>query len=170
MLCLHSSPKELHIDFIQFSWWPRVTDPCPGSSQVCQMVFGVICEWPFDKIKMTRGQGRWPRDLRKLGWFSCARYSEKSVKIMRLSYPSKFHIRFLKSFSPFVMAIITKTLKIWLHESKKMSSKNIGSQNKNDKIKWWICYHKWRKAEYEGHIKQPVYWEECVRMDLYLQK
>ena len=25
----------------------------------------------FDKIKMTRGRGWWPRDLRKLGWFSC---------------------------------------------------------------------------------------------------
>ena len=27
---------------------------------------------PIDKIKMTRGWGRWPRDLRKFGWFSCA--------------------------------------------------------------------------------------------------
>ncbi len=34
---------------------------------------------PIDKIKMTRGRGRWPRDLRKLGWFSCALLSEKSV-------------------------------------------------------------------------------------------
>ncbi len=35
---------------------------------------------PFDKIKMTRGRGRWPKDFRKLGWFSCALYSEKSVR------------------------------------------------------------------------------------------
>ena len=34
---------------------------------------------PIDKIKMTRGWGRWPRDLRKLGWFSCALLLEKSV-------------------------------------------------------------------------------------------
>ena len=34
---------------------------------------------PFDKIKMTWGRGRWPRNLRKSGWFSCARHSEKSV-------------------------------------------------------------------------------------------
>ncbi len=30
-------------------------------------------------VKMTRGRGRWPRDFRKLGWLSCALYSEKSV-------------------------------------------------------------------------------------------
>ena len=32
-------------------------------------------------LSMTRGRGRWPsyRDFRKLGWFSCARHSEKSV-------------------------------------------------------------------------------------------
>ncbi len=43
---------------------------------------GVFCELlsrPIDKIKMTQGQGQWPRDLRKLGWFSCALLSEKSV-------------------------------------------------------------------------------------------
>ena len=41
--------------------------------------FGVFCKLlsrPFDKIKMTRDRGRWPRDL---GWFSCALYSETSV-------------------------------------------------------------------------------------------
>ncbi len=43
-LSLHSSPKEVHIDFAQFSWWPRVTDPDPGSCQVCQMVlYFVLC-------------------------------------------------------------------------------------------------------------------------------
>ncbi len=55
---LQSSPKEVHIDFIQFSHWPRVTDPDPGSCQVCQMVLGVICiinwcfwtEWIFCKL------------------------------------------------------------------------------------------------------------------------
>ncbi len=43
---------------------------------------GVFCELlsrPIDKIKMTRGRGRWPRDFRKLGWFSCALLFEKSV-------------------------------------------------------------------------------------------
>ncbi len=34
-LSIHSSPKEVHIDFIQFSWWPWVTDPDPGSCQIC---------------------------------------------------------------------------------------------------------------------------------------
>ena len=34
---------------------------------------------PFDKVKVTQGRGRWPRDLRKLGWFSCARHLEKSL-------------------------------------------------------------------------------------------
>ena len=70
---MHSSPKEVHIDFIQFSWWPRVTDIDPGSYQVCQMVLEKHAKdpvWeflsrPFDKIKMTRGWGRWPRDFRK---------------------------------------------------------------------------------------------------------
>ncbi len=37
-ILLHSSPKEVHIDFTQFSRWPRVTDPDPWSCQVCQMV------------------------------------------------------------------------------------------------------------------------------------
>ncbi len=43
---------------------------------------GVFCELlsrPINKTKMTGGQGRWPRDLRKLGWFSCALLLEKSV-------------------------------------------------------------------------------------------
>ncbi len=49
---------------------------------------GDLRHWPWppvmsglsnDKIKMTRGWVRWPRDLRKLGWFSCARHSGKSV-------------------------------------------------------------------------------------------
>ncbi len=90
---LHSSPEELHIDLIQFSWWPRVIDPYPRSCKVCQMVLEETCKRPslkipygslallrFDKIKMTRGQGWWPRDFRKLVWFSCALYSEKSVQ------------------------------------------------------------------------------------------
>ena len=100
---VHSSPKEVHIDFAQFFWWPQVTDPNPGSCQDCQMVLGVICKrphsknslwfWhgvfckflsrPFDKIKMTRGRGQWPRDFRKLGWFSCALLLEKSVHAVK---------------------------------------------------------------------------------------
>ncbi len=38
-LFLQSSPKEVHIDFIQFSKWPQVTDPDTGSCRVCQ-------KWP----------------------------------------------------------------------------------------------------------------------------
>ena len=34
----------MHIDFIQLSRWPRVTDPDLGSCQSCQMVMGVICK------------------------------------------------------------------------------------------------------------------------------
>ena len=83
---VHSSPKEMHIDFAQFSRWPWVTDPVAGSCRFCQMVLTAICKRPqrrlsrpIDKIKMTRGRGRWPRDLRKLGWFSCALLLEKNV-------------------------------------------------------------------------------------------
>ncbi len=61
--------------------------------QVCQMVLEVICKRPrskipygslavlrpFDQIKTTRDRGQWPRDLRQLGWFSCALLLEKSV-------------------------------------------------------------------------------------------
>ncbi len=47
---LHSSLKELHIDFIHFFWWPWVTDPDPGSCQVCQMVLGETCKRPRLKI------------------------------------------------------------------------------------------------------------------------
>ncbi len=85
---LHSSPKEVHIDLPQFSWWPWITDPDLGSCQLCQMVLTAICKrphskipyrfkfWhrvfcellsrPIDKIKMTWGRGRWPRHLSKL--------------------------------------------------------------------------------------------------------
>ncbi len=45
------------------------------------MDFCELLSRPFDKIKMTWGRGRWPRDLRKLGWFLYARYSEKSTHI-----------------------------------------------------------------------------------------
>ena len=48
---------------------------------------GVFCKLlsrPIDKIKMTWGRGRWPRDLRKSGWFSCALLSEKSVCVGHL--------------------------------------------------------------------------------------
>ncbi len=82
---LHSSPKEVHIDFTQYSQWPPVTDPYPGSWKVCQMVLGVICKRPCSKIPcgsgMTQGQGQWPSDLTKLGLFSCALLLEKSVDI-----------------------------------------------------------------------------------------
>ena len=85
-LHVHYSPKEVHIDLLQISRWRWVTDPDLGPCQFCQMVFtfwhGVFCELlsrPIDKIKMTRGQGRWPRDLRKLGSFSCALLSKKSA-------------------------------------------------------------------------------------------
>ncbi len=73
---LHYSPTKVHIDFIHFSQWPRVTDPNPRprSCRVCQTV-----SRPFDKSKMTRGRDRWPRDFGKLGWFSCAKHLEKSV-------------------------------------------------------------------------------------------
>ncbi len=37
---LHSSPKEVHIDFVQFSRWPWVTDPDLGSCRFCQW------KWP----------------------------------------------------------------------------------------------------------------------------
>ncbi len=42
-------------------------------------VFFELLSRPIDKIKMTPGWGRWPRDLRKLGQFSCALPLEKSV-------------------------------------------------------------------------------------------
>ncbi len=97
---LHSSPKEVHIDLPQFSQWPWVTDPDLESFRFCQMILPAICKrphskipygkfWhgvfctllsrPIDKIKMTQGRGRWSRDLRKLGWFSCALLLGKSV-------------------------------------------------------------------------------------------
>ena len=47
---------------------------------------GVFCELlsrPIDKIKITRGRGQWPRDLRKSVWFSSALLSEKSVLCCR---------------------------------------------------------------------------------------
>ena len=53
----------------------------PGSFWVCQMVLRVICKRPHSKIpsKMTCGRDEWPRAFGKLRWFSCAKYSEKSV-------------------------------------------------------------------------------------------
>ena len=48
---------------------------------------------PFDKIKMTQGQGQWPRDLRQFGWLSCAKHSEKSVD-------KDFYTKVLKLFGP----------------------------------------------------------------------
>ncbi len=51
---LHSYPKEVHIDFVQFSRWPRVTDPYPKSWQVGQMQ--KLLSRPIDKIKMTLGR------------------------------------------------------------------------------------------------------------------
>ena len=47
---IHSSQKEVHIDFAQFSRWRRVTEPNPGSCQVCQTVLVVICKRPCWKI------------------------------------------------------------------------------------------------------------------------
>ena len=81
---VHSTPKEVHIDLPHFSRWHWVTDPDLGSCRFCQMVLKAICKRllrPIYKIKMIRGWGRWPRDLRKLGWFSCALLMEKSVHV-----------------------------------------------------------------------------------------
>ncbi len=50
-----------HVDFVKWSWLSR----------------------PIDKIKMTRDRGRWPKDLRKLGWLSCALLLEKRVGAYR---------------------------------------------------------------------------------------
>ena len=47
--------KEVHIDFIQFSCWPRVIDPDPGSFKVCQMVLGETCKRPCLRIKFWHG-------------------------------------------------------------------------------------------------------------------
>ena len=52
---LHSSPKEVHIDFIQFSPWPRVNGLDPRSWWVCQMVFLVICKRTHSKINSGVG-------------------------------------------------------------------------------------------------------------------
>ncbi len=66
---VHSSPKEVHINLPQFSRWPWVTDHDLGSCRFCKMIWG---------------RGRWPRDLRKLGLFSCALLLEKSVSVLSL--------------------------------------------------------------------------------------
>ena len=47
---IHTSPKEVHIDFAHFSRWHRVTDPNLGSCHVCQMVLGVVCKRPHLEI------------------------------------------------------------------------------------------------------------------------
>ncbi len=67
---LHSSPKEVHIDFVQPvspSHWPR---PQVMSNLSNVLVVG----WPSLKkrLKLNLNDprlGRWPRDFRKLGWF-----------------------------------------------------------------------------------------------------
>ncbi len=53
--------------------WPRVMTNLSNGLGRSRSLF------TFDKIKMTRGRGRWPRDFRKLGWFSFALLLEKSV-------------------------------------------------------------------------------------------
>ena len=84
---IHSSPTEVHIHIIQFSRWPRVANPGPGSCQVCQMVLRILfliqcilhSQDHLTKLK-------WPEvgvgdrgTYKKVGWFSCAKHSEKSV-------------------------------------------------------------------------------------------
>ena len=93
-LCLplsgvHSSPKEVHIDFVQFSRWPWLTDPNPGAWQVCQMVLGVIC-----KKKPLENSLQFSCILREnllelsilflFGRNQCALLLEKSVQVARV--------------------------------------------------------------------------------------
>ncbi len=111
-----SSPKEVHIDFIQFSWWPRVTDPESwaisslsnglGSNmqktpfencfKFWHRVFCDLLSRPFDKIKMTRGWGRWPRDdfhvhyiRRRVYTGHALGFTEKLTKAVTQVYISK---------------------------------------------------------------------------------
>ena len=66
---VHSSPKEVHINLFQFSWWPWVTDPDPGPCQVCQMVLGAV-----SSIIMTQVTYR----LQKIGMiFMCKIFGEE---------------------------------------------------------------------------------------------
>ena len=51
---LQSSPKEVYIDFVEFSRLPHFEDSDPGSCQVCQMVLGVICKRPCLKITYSQ--------------------------------------------------------------------------------------------------------------------
>ncbi len=88
---VHSSPKQMHIDLIQFSQSPWVTEPDLGSCQNCQMVFGVLHKRPhsiwtdslnartFDKFDMTLVRVKWPRIITRTGWNQCTLLLEKSV-------------------------------------------------------------------------------------------
>ncbi len=62
---------------------------------------------PFDKIKKTRVRGRWPRDLRKQRWFSCARHLEKSVHAYNI------HMKFINAWFPSVLILVN-----WFHDSR----------------------------------------------------
>ncbi len=65
--------KKVQVDFTQFSQRPRVTDPDPGSCQVCQMVLGLICpcrasvigKYLFPMMRLCKGGG--PRLLAPFG-------------------------------------------------------------------------------------------------------
>ena len=63
--------------------WPRIrsilSNGLDSNYRIDHVNFCPPPSRPIDKIKMTRGQGRWPRDLRELGWFSCALLLKKSV-------------------------------------------------------------------------------------------
>ena len=87
-------PFRLHFFSFSAHWFLPVlpVTPTPGHIEFVKMVLRVICKTarellasllsrPFDKIKITWGRGRWPRDFRKLGWFSCAKHAEKSVVV-----------------------------------------------------------------------------------------
>ena len=61
-------------------------------------LFWELISRPIDKIKMTRGRGRWPRDLRKLGCYSCALLLEKSVYLSHL-YKDKSKLTEMRIYS-----------------------------------------------------------------------
>ncbi len=108
-------------------WFHPVLPVTQGDVKFVKMVFGVICKRPrlkipygslallrhgvfcellsrpFDKIKMTRGRGRWPSDFRKLGWFSHARHSETSVFLIGLIETMHFFLEKLILWVPLLI-------------------------------------------------------------------
>ena len=59
--------------------WPQPYGPMRDARSVyfLETHFLKLCQTLYKK--MTWGRGRWPRDFRKLGWFSCAKHLEKSM-------------------------------------------------------------------------------------------